>query len=82
MIRHAHHRNNSKGNVKKDALDFMAAADKDGDGRIGREEFFLFYKEHWSLLILLLSWLSSFSKVQLFSVVGWVPVSSSPVILK
>ena len=46
MVRHAHYRNHSKGDVKKEALDFLVEADRDGDGRIDREEFFLFYKEH------------------------------------
>jgi Ca2+-binding EF-hand superfamily protein len=36
MMRHAHNRNHSKGNTKKEALDFIAEADKDGDGRIDK----------------------------------------------
>ena len=37
MVRHAHHRSNSKGNVKKEALEFLVEADKDKDGRIDKE---------------------------------------------
>jgi hypothetical protein len=48
MMSYAHRRKNAPSAISAhdEALSFMREADKKRDGRIDREEFFWFYKEH------------------------------------